>query len=172
MLFRSTNGGLSFSWKAVTTNSIVDNLRPYVPRRFGGEPCVLWFEGTYATYQSFNCYIVGLFTSAVPGALAAPTITSNPASITNAAAGTAETFTVQASGPQPLVYQWFYNSNSIPAVANPSAATASLTLTNVQLANAGYYYVTVSNGLAAGGGVVASAAAQLIVHPTARRQPM
>jgi hypothetical protein len=160
----TTNGGLSFTWKAVTTNSIVDNLRPYVPRRFGGEPCVLWFEGTYATYQSFNCSIVGLFTSAVPGALAAPTITSNPTSITNAAAGATETFTVQASGPQPLVYRWFYNSNAIPAVVNPSAATASLTLTNVQLANAGYYYVTVSNGLAAGGGVATSAVAQLIVH--------
>ena len=160
----TTNGGLSFTWKAVTTNSIVDNMRPYIPRRFGGEPCVLWFEGTYATYQSFNCSIVGLFTSAVPGGLAAPAITSNPASITNAAAGATETFTVQASGPQPLVYQWFYNSNAIPAIANPSAATASLTLTNVQLANAGYYYVTVSNGLAAGGGVATSAVAQLIVH--------
>src|SRR6185503_18407033 len=49
-----------------TGNSTVDNLRPYVPRRFGGEPCVLWFRGTYTSYVSFNCSIVGLFTTKVP----------------------------------------------------------------------------------------------------------
>ena len=160
----TTDGGLTFNWKAVTTNSIVDNLRPYIPRRFGGEPCVLWFEGTYTTYSTLSCSIVGLFTPAVPGALPAPAITSNPTSITNAPVGATETFTVQATGPQPLVYQWFYNSNAISTAANLSAATASLTLNNVQLANSGYYYATVSNGIVAGGGVATSAVAQLIVH--------
>jgi hypothetical protein len=160
----TTNGGLSFVWRAVTTNSIMDNLRPYIPRRFGGEPCVLWFEGTYTTYNSFNCSVVGRFTSAVPGTLTSPVITANPAPITNAAAGSTETFTVQASGPQPLVYQWYFNSNAIPAAANPTAATTSLTLTNVQLTNAGAYFVTVSNGLAPSSGVATSTVAQLVVH--------
>jgi autotransporter-associated beta strand protein len=67
----TTNGGWSFNWQAVTANSTVDNLRPYVPRRFGGEPCVLWFRGTYASYTSFNTEIVGLSTTQVPQANAA-----------------------------------------------------------------------------------------------------
>ena len=161
----TSDGGLTFSWKAITTNSIADNLRPYIPRRFGGEPCVLWFEGTYNTYQSFNCSVVGLFTTAVTGTLGTPAITSAPSSITNAIVGATETFTIQATGTQPLVYQWFYNSNAISSAANPSAATASLTLPSVQLTNSGYYYVTVSNALAAGIPAATSAVAQLVVHP-------
>lgn len=62
----TTDGGLTFTWSAVTTNSTVDNCRPYVPRRFGGEPCVLWWRGTYNSYTSFYVSIVGLFTTAVP----------------------------------------------------------------------------------------------------------
>jgi len=62
----TTDGGLTFTWSAVTTNSTVDNCRPYVPRRFGGEKCVLWWRGTYNSYTSFYTSIVGLFTSAVP----------------------------------------------------------------------------------------------------------
>jgi hypothetical protein len=60
------DGGLTFSWTAITSNSSADNLRPYVPRRFGGEPCVLWFRGTYSSYTSYSCSIVGLFTTQVP----------------------------------------------------------------------------------------------------------
>jgi autotransporter-associated beta strand protein len=62
----TTNGGLTFAWQPITAGSTVDNLRPYVPRVFGGEPCVLWFRGSYTSYTSFNCSIVGLFTTAVP----------------------------------------------------------------------------------------------------------
>lgn len=61
----TTDGGLNFSWTQITTNSAQDNLRPYIPRRNGGEPCVIWFRGTYSTYSSYNCSVVGLFTSLV-----------------------------------------------------------------------------------------------------------
>jgi len=57
------DGGLDFSWRQITSDSAQDNLRPYVPRRYGGEPCVLWFRGAYKAYTSFNCSIVGLFTT-------------------------------------------------------------------------------------------------------------
>ena len=63
----TTDRGLTFNWTAITTNSTVDNCRPYVPRRFGGEPCVLWWRGIYNSYTSFYTSIVGLFTTAVPG---------------------------------------------------------------------------------------------------------
>ncbi len=62
----TTNGGLNFTWSQITSNSTVDNLRPYVPRRNGGEPCVLWFRGSYSSYTSYACNIVGLFTTQVP----------------------------------------------------------------------------------------------------------
>jgi autotransporter-associated beta strand protein len=61
----TADGGLTFAWTPMTSNS-VDNLRPYVPRRNGGEPSVLWFTGTYTSYTSFDCSIVGLFTTKVP----------------------------------------------------------------------------------------------------------
>src|SRR5258708_6899838 len=70
----TTNGGLTFNWSSVTTNSAVDNLRPYVPRRFGGEPCVLWFRGNYISYTSFSTAVVGMFTTAVP----VPVVTNPP----------------------------------------------------------------------------------------------
>jgi hypothetical protein len=55
--------------------------------------------------------------------------------------GRAATFSVQALGTPPLVYQWLFNSNILTGQTNPI-----LTLTNVQIAQQGYYSVTVSNG--------------------------
>lgn len=62
----TADGGLTFTWSPITTNSAADNLRPYIPRRNGGERCVLWFRGSYASYTSYSCSIVGLFTTVVP----------------------------------------------------------------------------------------------------------
>ena len=62
----TSDGGLTFNWSQITSNSAVDNLRPYVPRRNGGERCVIWFRGTYASYTSYASSIVGLFTTVIP----------------------------------------------------------------------------------------------------------
>jgi hypothetical protein len=59
----TADGGLSFIWQQITTNSESDNLRPYIPRCNGGEPCVLWFRGAYHAYTNYKCSIVGLFTT-------------------------------------------------------------------------------------------------------------
>jgi hypothetical protein len=71
----TADGGLTFNWSQVTSNSTVDNLRPYVPRRNGGERSVLWFRGNYASYTSYSCSIVGLFSSVIPTNAPAPKIT-------------------------------------------------------------------------------------------------
>src|SRR5262249_8040295 len=63
----TTDGGLSFAWSAVTTNSGVDNLRPYVPRNRQGIPALLWFRGSYPTFTSFTTSVVGLFTNVFAG---------------------------------------------------------------------------------------------------------
>ena len=64
----TTNGGLTFSWQQITTNSTADNLRPYIPRNHGPKRTVIWFRGAYAAYTSYNCSVVGLFSDAVPQA--------------------------------------------------------------------------------------------------------
>jgi hypothetical protein len=70
----TADGGLTFTWSQITSNSTVDNLRPYIPRRNGGERSVLWFRGNYSTYTSYACSIVGLFTTVVPTNPPAPKI--------------------------------------------------------------------------------------------------
>jgi len=69
----------------------------------------------------------------------APTIVSQP---TNQAAlqGSSASFGVIASGSLPLTYQW--RKGATPIV---SGTNASLTVTNVQVSDAGYYSVVVSN---------------------------
>jgi hypothetical protein len=59
----TSDGGLTFTWTQITTNSTQDNLRPYVPRRNGGQESVIWFQGTYSTYINYSCSVVGLFAS-------------------------------------------------------------------------------------------------------------
>ena len=84
----------------------------------------------------FNAGSAGKCATAIS---AAPSITSEPVSQT-VSAGATVTFDVAATGAQPLSYRWRMNTNIIAGATN-----ASLTLTNVQLANAGGYSVIVSN---------------------------
>jgi len=69
----------------------------------------------------------------------------------------AATFTVQADGTPSLFYQWYFNDTNLIA----GATNASLTLTNLQLTNAGNYSVTVTNLY----GPATSADAMLTVVP-------
>ena len=68
-----------------------------------------------------------------------PAFDIQPQSITNLA-GTTVTFTSDSVGTTPVVYQWFFGSTPL------SGSTASsLTLTNVQIAQAGNYSVVATN---------------------------
>lgn len=70
----------------------------------------------------------------------APTITAQPQNRTVIQGGSTS-FSVAATGTEPLSYQWHKNGTSI---GNNSP---TLSLSNVQLAAAGNYYVTVSNSV-------------------------
>jgi Leucine-rich repeat (LRR) protein len=96
-------------------------------------------------------------TVAVLTVLVPPSITLQPASRTNECASTA-TFTVVASGAEPLAYQWFYNGGS---VAGGTGTT--LTLTNVHATQQGSYTVVVTN---TAGSTTSSPAAILTVVDT------
>jgi pectate lyase len=73
----------------------------------------------------------------------APGIVSQPQNLTVLEGQTA-VFSVIATGTPPLVYQWYFNTNS--TVAN--ATNSTLTIQNAQISDAGMYSATVSNAAA------------------------
>ncbi|PYI85813.1 MAG: hypothetical protein DME26_10145 [Verrucomicrobia bacterium] len=85
-----------------------------------------------------------------------PSITAQPKSQAALAGGTV-TFTVSATGGQPLNYQWKFNTQNIT-----NATLSTLTLTNITTANVGNYIAVVSN---AGGSVTSSVVTLTIPSP-------
>jgi hypothetical protein len=69
-----------------------------------------------------------------------PAISAQPANLALNLGQTAN-FGVTAGGTSPLSYQWYYNTNTPMG----GQTNSTLTLTNVQLTNAGKYSVTVTN---------------------------
>jgi hypothetical protein len=88
-----------------------------------------------------------------------PVITSQPQTTTNLQ-GAFATFKVSVSGTAPLKYQWYYN-NSTNNLA--LATNATLTITNLDLTNAGTFKVVITNSF----GSVTSALASLTVRTAA-----
>lgn len=85
----------------------------------------------------------------------APSINTQPQSVA-VETGDPATFTVDASGQQPLQYQWRFNSNPIPG-----ANSTSYTINSAQSTDNGNYDVVVSNSV----DTVTSATAVLTVLP-------
>src|SRR5262249_34314710 len=70
-----------------------------------------------------------------------PSIITQPQDQPNILPGATATFTVSASGSDPLGYQWYFNTNTAIAGANSSF----LIINNVQSTNAGTYSVAINN---------------------------
>jgi autotransporter-associated beta strand protein len=87
--------------------------------------------------QVLNHYYMGLL--GTPAATSVPIINVQPQSQPSYVGGTV-TFSVTAVSALPMTNQWYYGSNPMPGRTN-----ATLTLTNLQLANAGNYRVVVGN---------------------------
>jgi pectate lyase/pectin methylesterase-like acyl-CoA thioesterase len=103
------------------------------------------------------------------------TITTQPSANASGTVGDGVTLTVAASGfnaSDVLTYQWRKAGAAIDPAANPSAATASLALSNLQSSDAGSYDVVVTNY---GGDAISSATALTVtsgaVAPTITTQP-
>ncbi len=94
----------------------------------------------------------------------APAIVTEPQNV-NISSGQNAAFTVAPNGTLPLRYQWYHNTNT--PVAN--ATNVTLTLANVQSADAGGYSVVITNSY----GSITSAVATLTVNtpPTIGTQP-
>jgi DNA/RNA endonuclease G (NUC1) len=99
--------------------------------------------------------IAAALRSQVDGQTAAgsPVITAQPASQTTFAGGSA-TFSVTATGDEPLVYQWFKDDAPLAG-----AVSATLTIANAQAGDIGVYNVVVTNAI----GSQTSADAALVI---------
>ena len=86
----------------------------------------------------------------------APAILAQPQDQTNMPPGATATFSVIASGSEPLNYQWYFNTDTVLT----NATASILTITNVQPANAGAYSVVINNP----GGSLTSSNAILTVN--------
>ncbi len=95
-----------------------------------------------------------------------PLISSQPQSRTNNA-GTTAIFSVQATGTNPLIYQWKKDEVNLSDSGTVSGATTStLTVTNVSASDVGNYSVSVSN---TGGFASSIAAALTVISPPPTR---
>ena len=120
--------------------------------------------GYYRVIVSNNA---GSVTSSVAAltVLIPPTITADPTNLT-VATGSSPVFRVTASGSSPLQYQWYLDDTNTPLA---DETNATLTLLSVNTADAGNYFVVVTNLV----GVATSAAATLTVlgPPVIESQP-
>lgn len=91
----------------------------------------------------------------------AVSISTQPTPSSSCPTGTA-TFSITVGGSSPFTYAWRKGGLSINTATNPSAATATFSLTNVQPADAGSYDCIVTNAC----GSVTSNAASLTICAT------
>ena len=82
----------------------------------------------------------------------APTITAHPREMKNAVPGKPVIFTIEATGTEPLSYQWEHKTGggnggwqSCDVEKSPGANSSSLTIPSVQESNEGSYHCIVSN---------------------------
>jgi hypothetical protein len=57
---RTQDGGQSWTWRPLTQNSTVDNLRPLVAAWDSENSLLVWFRGTMDRSQDYDCAMVGL----------------------------------------------------------------------------------------------------------------
>ena len=160
-----------FSYRIIVTNPGVNpsqafyNAVPLPPgltlsTNLGGSGLITGIPSTVGTYPTIlaagnaNSDIIVYFSATIriTGGVDPPTITAQPQDQI-AVAGTNVVFSVGASG-SGVTYLWKFNNTNLP-----NATAASLSLTNVTLAQSGLYSVEVANS----GGSVPSRDAQLLV---------
>ena len=69
---RTVDGGHTWSWAGVTSNSTTDNLRPTVPRPRDGNQALLWLQGSYPDFLFYDLDVVGIIQRSVAPPPAAP----------------------------------------------------------------------------------------------------
>ncbi len=123
----TADGGLTFAWEPVTTNSAKDNLRPYVPQGRPGNRSLVWFRGVYTTYTSFRTEVVGLLEHPEPpdppevailSPVASAVIVPHPGSRLELAAAVTDD-----GEPGPLSFNWSTRAGPTNAVFGNASST-------------------------------------------------
>ena len=145
------NAPLSYQWQFNGSNISGANIASYtinnVQQANAGSYTVV-ISNSLGSITS-NAALLNVSTPLVP------IITTQPQSI-SAYATTYVSFSVMATSPVPVTYQWYFNGNAISG-----ATTSSLILSNTSAAQAGLYSVQITNT----GGQTLSNAATLTVIP-------
>jgi hypothetical protein len=144
------DGGLTFTWQAVTTNSAVDNLRPYVPRGNAFPYGVIWYAGVYTSYTVWDAAVYGIFaTNLTPVTIVpnqAPEVllrspAASPLVLTNLANHLELRATAADDGqPGPLRVAW----STVQGPANATFASTTSLLTSVSFPQPGAYVLRLS----------------------------
>ena len=153
--------GTNGAFATLVSFTSINGARPYAPLVQGSDG---YFYGT--TYSGGAGGGGTVFRMAQPQP---PSITAQPQPQTNAA-GSSASFSVSATGTDPLSYQWQRNGTSLSDGADISGSTTNfLTLSSLDASNTGSYQVVVTNLF----GSVASTAAVLVVilPPSIAMQP-
>ena len=101
--------------------------------------------GGVAVDPSGTVYVADFSNDTIRKGVPDPMITTQPSNQT-VMAGQPATFTVAATGTTPASYQWQRNGVNLTNGGNiAGAASATLTVSNMQLADVGYYTVVVTN---------------------------
>ena len=109
-----------------------------------------------ATLVNYGPMIYAITLQSVAPVSLAPRIVTQPAGGTNAP-GTSFDFSVAASGPPPLAYQWYKNGGAVAGATNTPLAYGYL-----RLSDAGSYQVIVTNAY---GAATSSVAALYVAGP-------
>jgi hypothetical protein len=56
----TNDGGLTFNWTPITSNSEADNLRPIIPENSPYDQTLIWFNGTYNSYTNFDTRVLAI----------------------------------------------------------------------------------------------------------------
>ena len=133
----------------------------------------LGINGTVASISITNPAVGGSRTTAILGVSglvmpASVVITRQPVSVTNNVPTSPATFTIAATGTPLLGYQW-YKGNPGSGTLLPGQNSTNLTLSSIQLADAGNYYAVATNSSSSATSAVATLtvyrAPQIVLQP-------
>lgn len=155
MILRGTNGPASGTYQVLASTNISQPLSNWTNIAAHPFDPAGNFDSTNpvssgASQQFFRLLVGGT----LPPAPTGPSIQTQPQSQT-VTEGDNATFTVVATGTAPLIYQWYFNTNTTLV----NATNTTLTITNADSGDVGSYSVVVSNSV----GSVTSAFATLTV---------
>ena len=148
----SNNCGLTFAragqFYGSTLQTVAGDSLYFIPTASQWRRDRIAIAGTYASgtvevaFQNKTDYANNLYLDniRIASACRSTTFTTQPAPIQAACANSPVSFSVTASGNASLTYQWYKSGNPIP-----NATSATYTINSVTAADAGSYYVVVTN---------------------------